>query len=232
MFARKTRTHAGIICPIWKILRLTGRNLTWTWMQSSARHVHYLSPSTFKNFEKGSMAENTTLIDTEEDKENSPHPRTTPISEISTRSLFWWEIAHLEQYLRRFPIMFIEICFTNFYYFHYGVSILIKNMNAMFHFIIFSFQKTVIHVWKKRAVPVLLSVTLLLAPSFCKKTYSYREKSGTPKRNQKSKSPSNWVQGIKFDRRMPLSSWRNFSVGCNCLCWHAGKRCERNMWWS
>ena len=79
--------------------------------------------------------------------------------------------------------MFIEICFTNFYYVHYGESILIKNMNAMFHFIIFFFKRQS-YMRENRAVPVLPSVTLLLARSFCKKHIHTEKKAGHRSRNK------------------------------------------------
>ena len=46
------------------------------------------SPSTFKDFEMGSKAENPLLIDEEQDKDNSsPRHPTTPFSERTTHSL-------------------------------------------------------------------------------------------------------------------------------------------------
>ena len=43
------------------------------------------SPSTFNDFEMASVAENTILIDEEENKENFPPSPTTPVSERPTR---------------------------------------------------------------------------------------------------------------------------------------------------
>ena len=43
------------------------------------------APLTFKDFELGSMAENLILMDEEQDKENSPCPTTTPVSERPNR---------------------------------------------------------------------------------------------------------------------------------------------------
>ena len=43
------------------------------------------SPTAFDDLEMGGSAENPILLSEEEDKENSPHPPTTPVSDRPTR---------------------------------------------------------------------------------------------------------------------------------------------------
>ena len=83
------------------------------------------SPSTFNDFKMGSLTENPILIDEEEDKENClPLPEQLQCLRDQTNPLCWWKVAHSEQELKMFPIMFIEICLNNLY-FCYCVFILI-----------------------------------------------------------------------------------------------------------
>ena len=57
----------------------------------------HFSPTAFDELEMGGSAENPILLDEEEDKESSPHPKTTPVSERPTRPLHCGEVVHLEQ---------------------------------------------------------------------------------------------------------------------------------------
>ena len=55
------------------------------------------SPTAFDDLEMGGSAENTILLDEEEDKENFPPTTTTPVFERPTRPLHCWEVVHLQQ---------------------------------------------------------------------------------------------------------------------------------------
>ena len=68
------------------------------------------SHSTCKVFEIGSVAENLILLNDQEDKEKSPGPETTLVSERPNEPLFWWKVAPLDQEVNMFPNMFFEIC--------------------------------------------------------------------------------------------------------------------------
>ena len=59
--------------------------------------------------------ENPIVLDEEEDKENSA-PKTTPVSyNNQPNPLDYWEVVLLGQELKMQPILFIEICFNNYY---------------------------------------------------------------------------------------------------------------------
>ena len=59
--------------------------------------VTFFSPTAFDDLEMGDSADNPILLDEEEDKENSPHTTTTPVSERPTRPLHCWVVVHSEQ---------------------------------------------------------------------------------------------------------------------------------------
>ena len=85
VWVQKKWTQMDIRCPTWRLSIFT-EEPDWN-MDAIFRPGKDTSfcPSTFNDFEMGSMAETPILIDEEQDKENSPPPHpTTPVSEIPT----------------------------------------------------------------------------------------------------------------------------------------------------
>ena len=73
------------------------------------------SPTTFDAFLMGDgSVENPIVLDEEEDKKNAPPP-TTPKSSYPPNLLGYKEVELLGQEWKMYPIMFLEICFINYY---------------------------------------------------------------------------------------------------------------------
>ena len=68
------------------------------------------SHSNFNVFEIGSVAESLIPLNTEEDKEKSPGPQTTPVSERPNQPLSWWKNAPSVQEVNMFPNIIFELC--------------------------------------------------------------------------------------------------------------------------
>ena len=73
------------------------------------------SPTTFDDLLMGDgSVENPIVLDQEEDKENAPPP-TTPEFVSPPNLPGCREVELLEQKWKMYPIMFLEICFINYY---------------------------------------------------------------------------------------------------------------------
>ena len=142
------------------------------------------SPSTFNDFEMGSVVENPVLAGEEEVKENFPPPHpTTPVSKRPTHPLVMMRSGPSGTRIKNVPNCVygtLLICMSNFYYFHCLCRFL-KTIIKVFQIIIIVFKNQSSNCQSK-GVLVFLSFILLVAAKLC--IYQYHTDKKTTKNGE------------------------------------------------